>query len=84
MKRLMIKSIELYQKTLSPDHSPRKANYPYGYCRHYPTCSEYSKLAINKHGAFKGFGISLLRIVKCNPLTKPKVDFSYIEEESNG
>lgn len=83
MKKLLIKSIALYQNTLSPDHGPRKANYPYGYCRHYPTCSEYSKLVIQKHGAFKGVGISMLRIVKCNPLAKPKIDFSFIEEESN-
>jgi putative membrane protein insertion efficiency factor len=84
MKKILIKSIEFYQKTLSPDHGPRKANYPYGYCRHYPTCSEYSKLAIKKHGAIKGVGISIFRIVQCNPLAKPKVDFRFIEEESNG
>ena len=83
MKKILIKSINLYQRTLSPDHGPRKANYPFGYCRHYPTCSEYSKLVIQKHGAIKGTGISLLRIVKCNPLAKPKVDFKFIEEESN-
>ena len=77
----MIKSIELYQRTLSPDHSPRKVNYPYGYCRHYPSCSEYSKLVINKHGAIKGVGISIFRIVQCNPLSKPKIDVRFIEEE---
>lgn len=80
MKRLLISGITTYQKTLSPDHGPRKLLYPYGYCRHYPTCSEYSKLAIQKHGSIKGVGISLLRIVKCNPLSKPSVDYKYIEE----
>lgn len=80
MKRLLIGSINIYQKTLSPDHGPRKSLYPYGYCRHYPTCSEYSKLAIQKHGSAKGVGISILRIVKCNPLSKPSVDYKYIEE----
>lgn len=80
MKKILISSINIYQRTLSPDHSPRKALYPYGYCRHYPSCSEYSKLAITKHGSIKGVGISILRIVKCNPLSKPKVDYKYIEE----
>lgn len=80
MKKLLINLISLYQKTLSFDHGPRKVLYPYGYCRHYPSCSEYSKLAIQKHGSIKGVGISMLRIVKCNPLSKPCVDYKYIEE----
>ncbi len=81
MKELLIGTINLYQRTLSPDHGPRKANYPYGYCRHYPTCSEYSKLAIGQHGVIKGVGISVFRIVQCNPLSKPKIDFRFIKKE---
>ncbi len=81
MKKLLIGTINIYQRTLSPDHGPRKANYPYGYCRHYPTCSEYSKLAIIQHGVIKGVGISAFRIVQCNPLAKPKVDFRFIKKE---
>lgn len=80
MKKILINTIILYQKILSPDHGPRKKMYPYGYCRHYPSCSEYSKLAISKHGSIKGVGISVLRIVKCNPLSKPSIDYKYIEE----
>ncbi|MSR68548.1 membrane protein insertion efficiency factor YidD [Candidatus Saccharibacteria bacterium] len=83
MKKLLIRAIELYQGTLSPDHGPRKGNYPHGFCRHYPTCSEYSKLAIAKYGAIKGVGISVFRIVQCNPLSRPKIDFRFIEEEKN-
>jgi len=43
-------------------------------CRFEPTCSEYSVLAIEKYGVFRGLWKSLLRVVRCNPLTKPSVD----------
>lgn len=73
-KQLAVLLISGYQKILSPDHSWLKAKYPYGYCRHYPTCSEYSKKAIDKHGLVKGGWFSIKRVLKCNPLTEPKVD----------
>lgn len=79
MKHGAVKLIELYQKTLSPDHSWRSVRYPYGYCRHYPSCSEYTRLAILKHGVLKGSGLGVVRIVKCNPLSTPKVDLSHLE-----
>ncbi|MBP5250851.1 MAG: membrane protein insertion efficiency factor YidD [Treponema sp.] len=36
-------------------------------CRFEPTCSAYAIQAIKKHGFFKGFFLSLKRILKCNP-----------------
>ncbi|KKQ85590.1 MAG: hypothetical protein UT08_C0005G0041 [Candidatus Woesebacteria bacterium GW2011_GWB1_38_8] len=36
-------------------------------CRFTPTCSEYAYIAISKHGILLGFGMTLKRIVKCNP-----------------
>jgi len=49
VKKILIFIIEVYQKYLSPDHSfwARKNNNP-PYCKHYPTCSEYTKEAIEK------------------------------------
>lgn len=79
MKKTAAHLINLYQKTLSPDHSWRSYRYPYGFCRHYPSCSEYTKRAILKHGVIKGSGLGIVRIVKCNPLSEPKVDLSHIE-----
>ncbi|MEM8939213.1 MAG: membrane protein insertion efficiency factor YidD [Bacteroidota bacterium] len=35
-------------------------------CRFTPTCSNYAKEAIQKHG-FKGVWMSFKRIVKCHP-----------------
>jgi putative membrane protein insertion efficiency factor len=36
-------------------------------CRYSPTCSEYFKLCLQKHGLIKGSFLGLKRIVKCNP-----------------
>ena len=36
-------------------------------CRYSPTCSEYTKLCLIKHGIIKGSILSFKRITKCNP-----------------
>lgn len=77
MKNILIKTINVYQKTISPDHGVLKNRYPYGYCRHYPSCSEYTKLAILHNGSFKGILLGTKRIFSCNPFVKPKIDLSY-------
>ncbi len=51
--------IRFYQLAISPLLGPR--------CRFYPTCSEYSKQALIKHGLFKGTLLSIKRISKCHP-----------------
>ena len=66
--------IFLYQKTLSPDHSWLKRFYPYGYCRFYPTCSEYSKQSIENAGVFQGLYLSVKRILRCNPCSVGGID----------
>lgn len=38
-----------------------------GHCRHSPTCSRYTKLAIDKHGLLKGTWLSTVRLLKCHP-----------------
>ena len=57
--------INIYQRTLSPDHGLFK----HPTCRFIPTCSEYSKEAINKYGILKGGFLSIKRVLRCNPLT---------------
>jgi hypothetical protein len=67
--------IKFYQKIFSPDHSFwSKTVYPYGYCRFYPSCSEYSYQAIEKYGIFKGSFMSIKRIFRCNPFSKGGFD----------
>jgi len=36
-------------------------------CRFHPTCSEYMKDAIAKHGVVKGVGMGLRRLSRCHP-----------------
>lgn len=70
MRRLVLAAIAWYQRVWSPDHSPRKALYPQGYCPYYPTCSEYGYQAIEKYGVLKGGLKALWRVLRCNPWTK--------------
>ncbi|MBA3679163.1 membrane protein insertion efficiency factor YidD [Candidatus Saccharibacteria bacterium] len=77
MKNILVVSINAYQKTLSPDHGILKARYPYGFCRHYPSCSEYTKLAIQENGSLKGTLLGVKHVARCNPFVQPSVDLSY-------
>lgn len=45
-----------------------------GTCRFYPTCSMYTVEAVERFGVFKGVGLSLFRILKCNPFSKGGYD----------
>lgn len=65
MKKILIWIINIYQKIPGPWHS---------YCKHTPTCSEYMKLAITKHGTLKGIALGIKRILKCNPFSKGGYD----------
>jgi putative membrane protein insertion efficiency factor len=62
--------IKIYQKTISLDHGILKIFYPNGYCRFYPTCSEYGVQAITKYGIIKGGLMTSWRILRCNPWSK--------------
>ena len=51
--------IIFYQKCITPYTPPS--------CRFQPTCSEYARQAILKHGPFKGLALAIWRILRCNP-----------------
>ncbi len=70
MRKLVLQAIRWYQAVWSPDHSPRKEFYPYGYCRYYPSCSEYSHQAISKYGVVRGGVLAFWRVLRCNPWSK--------------
>jgi len=59
MKKAIIGVIAFYQKHISPYKKPC--------CRFYPTCSEYSRQAVEKYGAVKGSFLAAKRILKCHP-----------------
>ena len=66
IKKIFIKMIEFYQKVISPNIGH--------HCKYYPTCSEYTKQAIEKYGAIKGTVKGLKRILRCNPFSKGGYD----------
>ncbi|MBT3835309.1 membrane protein insertion efficiency factor YidD [Candidatus Peribacteria bacterium] len=70
MKFFLILLIKIYQKTLSPDHGIFSSCYPYGFCRHHPTCSQFAKEKIESEGIIKGCTLSMLRIIRCNPFSR--------------
>jgi len=65
--KIIITAIRLYQKTLSPDHGWFKFFKPYGACRFYPTCSQYTIAALQNYGLAKGIKKSILRLSRCHP-----------------
>ena len=56
---LLVQPIRFYQLCSSPLLGPS--------CRFTPTCSEYAKQAILKHGPIKGLYLAIWRILRCNP-----------------
>ena len=73
---MVIYTIRMYQKTISPDHGKLSQNAFTG-CRYYPSCSEYTIRAINERGLFTGTVLGAWRILRCNPLSQGGVDESY-------
>ncbi len=73
-KKALIVLINSYQLFFSPDHSWLKMRFPHGYCRYYPSCSQYAKEAVSKFGVFKGLLLGFKRVIRCHPWAEPKVD----------
>ena len=51
--------VRAYQLFVSPVLPPS--------CRFLPSCSDYAVEAIERHGALRGIGLALHRLVRCNP-----------------
>ncbi|MBS3735703.1 MAG: membrane protein insertion efficiency factor YidD [Candidatus Bipolaricaulota bacterium] len=66
LKLVLLKVIEVYQKAISPGLSDT--------CRFYPSCSEYSKQAIEEYGAIKGIYLAIKRVLRCHPLNSGGYD----------
>ena len=66
LKTLLIRLITFYQLTLSLLIGND--------CRFYPTCSQYTKEAIEKHGPIKGSWLGVRRICSCHPWHEGGVD----------
>jgi putative membrane protein insertion efficiency factor len=66
MKIVLVLLIRVYQLTISPFLGPC--------CRFYPSCSEYGKEALEKHGLMKGVWLMVKRMLKCHPWHPGGVD----------
>ena len=62
MKKFSIFLIKIYQK-ISRKYLPKM-------CVFTPTCSEYTRQAIEKYGFFKGSFLGFKRILRCHPFSK--------------
>jgi putative membrane protein insertion efficiency factor len=66
MRAPFLFTIWLYQSVVSPFLRPS--------CIYYPSCSEYSKQALHKHGIIWGVYLSVTRIARCHPFHQGGVD----------
>ncbi len=66
MIRLLVGLLDLYKRRISPLLPPS--------CRFTPTCSEYARLALLKHGLVRGLALAAGRLLRCQPLHPGGVD----------
>ncbi len=66
MTRLLVYLLELYKRRVSP-LLPRA-------CRFSPTCSEYARLALLKHGLWRGGLLAAGRLLRCQPFHPGGID----------
>ena len=74
IKKIILLLIRVYQKLFSFDHSFWARPDIIRVCVFYPSCSEYTYLAIEKFGIIKGSILGIWRIIRCNPLSHGGVD----------
>ena len=63
LARALIRGYQLFLSPLVPAS-----------CRFYPTCSEYARDAFAAHGFVRGLGLSVRRVLRCNPWNRGGVD----------
>ena len=66
MSKIIVSAIGLYRRFISP-MLPAS-------CRYWPTCSDYTLQAVQKHGVLKGLMMGAWRLARCNPLSKGGID----------
>ena len=66
MRHIGIFFVRLYQKLISPRKPPC--------CRFSPTCSQYAIEAFREWGFICGLGLTIWRIIRCNPFSRGGYD----------
>jgi putative membrane protein insertion efficiency factor len=66
MRAILISLLKFYKAVISPWLPPS--------CRFVPTCSEYAREAIERHGALRGSGMAVWRLLRCQPFCQGGYD----------
>ena len=67
LAHVLIAPIRFYQRFITP--------YTPATCRYYPTCSSYAVTALRTHGAVIGTGLTIWRLLRCNPWSSGGIDY---------
>ncbi|HYY59208.1 MAG TPA: membrane protein insertion efficiency factor YidD [Pyrinomonadaceae bacterium] len=59
MRTILVTLLKFYKAAISPLLPPS--------CRFSPTCSEYAREAIERHGALRGTWMGARRLLRCHP-----------------
>jgi putative membrane protein insertion efficiency factor len=59
MRAVLIALIRVYQLFLSPLLG--------NHCRFYPSCSQYAREALERHGVLRGGWLAMRRLSRCHP-----------------
>jgi putative membrane protein insertion efficiency factor len=62
----VVRVLAAYKRWISPWLPPA--------CRFHPTCSEYASEAIAVHGVWRGTGLALWRLLRCQPFSRGGFD----------
>ena len=66
MRAVLIALIRGYQWFVSPLLG--------NHCRFYPSCSQYAREAIERHGVLRGVWLAIRRVARCHPWHPGGVD----------
>ncbi|RKQ35434.1 membrane protein insertion efficiency factor YidD [Kocuria tytonis] len=65
-QNLCIALLKLYRTIVSPLYGD--------VCRYFPSCSAYALEAVTVHGAVRGLGLSVKRLLRCHPWAAGGID----------
>jgi putative membrane protein insertion efficiency factor len=70
VKVVFLALVWVYRRLLSPVYTALTGPA----CRFEPTCSAYAEEAVRTHGAWRGAGLALHRLLRCHPFAKAGFD----------
>lgn len=65
-QNLLIAGLKVYRALVSPLYGD--------VCKHFPTCSAYGLESVTRHGALRGLGLTVRRLLRCHPWAAGGID----------